>query len=277
MGRCVDLRCVGSQRESNTIAEGRLSGTCGGRAFFPQPAPAKVAATTASWLLGRQFPWLAETFAPRQRLPARGVHALVRSRVRKSAVFRACALHHTADIVDVDGLAGGPALFFEGALKERRVSGPSVLPCRPIVSFLTTDTPVPSICTYRIGTSSPITTAERISVSVASRSRRPDLRRPLKMTRNNWSTSRATSWRMASFFFLWRGDRQARRSWLAQAMISAPCSRWWNPWTGSARRRPHCPSRCERIHQICRQKRRPPGPARHPSPASITPWCIRVT
>ena len=34
---------------------------------------------------------------------------------------------------------------------------PSVLPCRPTVSFFTTGTPVPSICTYRMGTGSPTT------------------------------------------------------------------------------------------------------------------------
>src|ERR1035437_4143124 len=49
--------------------------------------------------------------------------------------------------------------------------------------------------------------AERTAISMASKSRCPDLRRPLKMTCNNRSTSRATSRRIASaVFFLgcWR-------------------------------------------------------------------------
>ena len=47
--------------------------------------------------------------------------------------------------------------------------------------------------------------AERTAISMASRSRCPVLRRPLKMTRSSWSTSRAISWRIASaVFFLWR-------------------------------------------------------------------------
>ena len=32
---------------------------------------------------------------------------------------------------------------------------PSILPCRPTVSFFTTGIPVPSLCTYRIGRASP--------------------------------------------------------------------------------------------------------------------------
>src|SRR5260370_9132314 len=37
---------------------------------------------------------------------------------------------------------------------------PSVLPCRPTVSFFTTGISVPSICTYRIETASPIISAD---------------------------------------------------------------------------------------------------------------------
>src|SRR5450759_635866 len=49
--------------------------------------------------------------------------------------------------------------------------------------------------------------AERTAISMASISERPVLRRPLKRTRNNWSTSRATSfWIASAVFFLgcWR-------------------------------------------------------------------------
>jgi hypothetical protein len=49
--------------------------------------------------------------------------------------------------------------------------------------------------------------AERTAISMASRSRRLDLGRPLKMTRSSWSTSRATSCRIVSAVFFLRSQR----------------------------------------------------------------------
>src|SRR5271165_6895694 len=47
--------------------------------------------------------------------------------------------------------------------------------------------------------------AERTAISMASKSRRPVRRRPWKMTRNSWPTSRAIScWIASAVFFLWR-------------------------------------------------------------------------
>src|SRR5207245_8670213 len=47
--------------------------------------------------------------------------------------------------------------------------------------------------------------SERIAISTASRSKWPVLRRPAKMTRNKWSTSRVISrWIASAVFFLGR-------------------------------------------------------------------------
>src|ERR1017187_8142760 len=62
--------------------------------------------------------------------------------------------------------------------------------------------------------------AERTAISMASRSRCPDLRRPLKMTRNNWSTSRAISfWIASAVFFLWRKHIRFGRAQLADLRV----------------------------------------------------------
>ena len=63
--------------------------------------------------------------------------------------------------------------------------------------------------------------AERTATSTASRSRRPDLRRSLKIIRSSRSTSRAISWRIASVVFF-----PAASAPPCRAVASGKSQRW---------------------------------------------------